>query len=393
MTPSGFYQALASLDPDVRHAVFSHCVSEAALEADITKQTAADKPLAGELCLFKDNYDVDGFPTDASTGYLTTKRPGPQSDAALVRKARDCGLTVAGKVHMNPFAYGLDGANAIFGDCPHPFLPGHCSGGSSSGSAWAVARGFAPVAFGTDTGGSIRVPAAYCGLFGFRMSPNEWAKDGCFPLSPSYDAVGWFTRSADDMLRISNALLDLPPPQSEPLRVRTALPEDSPFLRGAQRRIHGTFADSSYDPGHQSEARMQAFTILQSREAYTLHQPWIDEEPEAYDPVTRERILKGASWTPEQIDFARKLEADLIRTLTKLFDTTDVLLMPVSPNPPPTSPMSLNERYLLLQYTSPASLGRLPVLTLPVISPQGPLGLQCILPPDRWPQVLATLLA
>lgn len=393
MTPSGFHQALASLDPDVRRAVFSHCVSEAELEAEITRQAAADKPLAGELCLFKDNYDLAGLPTDASTGYLSAKRPPPHSDAALVRRAVDCGLTVAGKVHMNPFAYGLDGANAVFGDCPHPFLPGHCSGGSSSGSAWAVARGFAPVAFGTDTGGSIRVPAAYCGLFGFRMSPNEWARDGCFPLSPSYDSVGWFTRTADDMLRISRALLDLPPPQSEPLRVSTALPEESPFLRGAQRRIHGTFSKSSYNPDFRSEARLQAFTILQSREAYELHRPWIDQEPEAYDPVTRERILKGAGWTDGQLDFARDLEAGLLQTFSKLFDQTDVLLMPVSPNPPPPAPMSLNERYLLLRHTSPASLGRLPVLTLPVISPRGPLGLQCILPPDRWPQILSTLLA
>ena len=393
MTPSGFHQALDRLDPDLRRAVFSHCFSQAELEADIALQTTAEKPLAGNLCLFKDNYDVSGFPTDASTQFLAGKRPGPHPDAPLVRKARDCGLTVAGKVHMNPFAYGLDGANPIFGDCPHPFLPGHCSGGSSSGSAWAVARGFAPIAFGTDTGGSIRVPAAYCGLFGFRMPPDEWAQNGCFPLSPSYDSVGWLTRTADDMLRISQALLSLPPPQTLPLRISTALPETSPFLRKARHRIHGTFTPSVYNPYIRPEARMQAFSILQSREAYLLHQPWIDTQPEAYDPLTRERILRGAAWTSDELHNARRLESNLIQTFHKLFETTDLLLMPVSPNPPPLQPMSLTERNLLLQYTSPASLARLPVLTLPVISPKGPLGLQCILPPDRWPQVLSSLLA
>ncbi|MCC5842898.1 MAG: amidase [Verrucomicrobia bacterium] len=393
MTPDGFHHALNSLDPEVRRAVFSHCRPQADLEADLALQTAAGKPLAGELCLFKDNYDVAGLPTDASSTFLHTQRPGPHPDAALVTAAKKAGLTVAGKVHMNPFAYGLDGANAFFGDCPHPFLPGHCSGGSSSGSAWAVARGFVPVAFGTDTGGSVRVPAAYCGIFGFRMSPNEWARDGCFPLSPSYDSVGWFTRSADDMLRFSQALLDLPEPQAEPLRISSTLTEDSGFARIARRRINGTVTESSFNPEFKGEARMQAFNVLQSREAYEVHKEWIDTQPDAYDPVTRDRILRGSTWTPEQLDAARDLERKLIQTLNKLFETNDVLLMPVSPNPPPVSPMRLDERALLLRYTSPASLARLPVLTLPVISAEGPLGLQCILPPDRWPQILATLLA
>ena len=392
MTPEGFHQALGSLDPDVRRAVFSHCRPQAELEADLQARSCEDTPLAGELCLFKDNYDLAGFPTDASTGFLHTLRPGPHPDGALVRKAKTAGLTVAGKVHMNPFAYGLDGANPVFGDCPHPFLPGHCNGGSSSGSAWAVARGFVPIAFGTDTGGSIRVPAAYCGLFGFRMSPNAWALDGCFPLSPSYDSVGWFTRTADEMLRFSKALLDLPAPQTDPLRISSTLPEDSAFDRAARRRIHGTFTPSSFDPEFKGEARMQAFSVLQSREAYTLHQPWIKQQPEAYDPVTRERILRGGAWSSAQIEASRDLEQHLTQTLLKIFDQADVLIMPVSPNPPPKAPMRLDERSLLLRYTSPASLARLPVLTLPVISPLGPLGLQCLLPPDRWPQILATLL-
>lgn len=393
MNPSGFHEALGSLPPATRRAVFSHHRSQAELEADLAKQAADGKPLAGELCLFKDNFDVAGLPTDASSGFLHRQRPGPHADAALVRRARDLGLTVAGKVHMNPFAYGLDGANPFYGDCPHPFLPGHCSGGSSSGSAWAVARNFVPIAFGTDTGGSLRVPAAYCGLYGLRLPPDPWARDGCFPLSPSYDSAGWLTRSADDMLHYSQALLDRPPPQRESLRVSSALPKGSVFERAAERRVPGTFFPSAFDPDFKGESRMQAFIILQSREAYEVHKRWIDEDPEAYDPVTRQRIARGATWTPEQLATARQHEQGVIETLGKIFESADVLLLPVSPNPPARAPMRPGERKLLLQYTSPASLARLPVLTLPVISPQGPLGLQCILPPDRWPNILATLLA
>lgn len=393
MTPSGFHEALNMLDPEVRRAVFSACTPEPALEAERTRQTQSGKPLAGELCLFKDNFDLTGVPTDASSGFLKTLSPGLHPDAALVTAAKNAGLTVAGKTHMNPFAYGLDGANPIYGQCPHPFLPGHCSGGSSSGSAWAVARGFVPVAFGTDTGGSIRVPAAFCGVFGFRMPPNPWAQDGCFPLSPSYDAVGWFTRNADDMLRISQALLDLPPPLASPLRISTALPEASRFAQIAARRIPGNHFPSAYNPDHQSAARFQAYSILQSREAYELHQTWIDTQPEAYDPVTRERILRGSAWSPEQVHQARATEQSIIDTFARIFETADVFLMPVSPAPPPKFPMTLAERHNLLTHNSPASLARLPVLTLPVISSEGPLGLQCILPPDRWPQILATLLS
>src|ERR1019366_9194510 len=113
---------------------------------------------------------------------------------------------LAGKSQMVEFASGLTGENPHYGDCPHPRFPERLSGGSSSGSAALVAAGVVPFAIGTDTGGCIRVPAAWCGLYGFRQSPGEELIRDAFPLSPTMDTAGWFTAHAADMLTVWRAI-------------------------------------------------------------------------------------------------------------------------------------------------------------------------------------------
>jgi Asp-tRNA(Asn)/Glu-tRNA(Gln) amidotransferase A subunit family amidase len=162
-----------------------------------------DGPLGGVPWVLKDLFDVAGMKTLASSRLLESLSSPAESDAAVVRDLKQAGTVLIGKTHLNEFAYGLDGVNSHFGTVPNPQVPGALAGGSSSGSAWAVASGLVPLAVGTDTGGSIRVPAAYCGLYGFRMVPEHpWSRKGAFPLAPRFDTAGWLTWHRRDLVEM-----------------------------------------------------------------------------------------------------------------------------------------------------------------------------------------------
>ncbi len=163
--------------------------------------------LRGVPYVLKDLFDLSGIPTGAGSTFLPTVRPLPKKNADMVRSLEEHGAVCCAKTHLNEFAYGLTGENPHFGDCPHPRLDYSLAGGSSSGTAWAVGSGLVPFGIGTDTAGSIRVPSAFCGLFGLRLPHLQWATRGCFPLAPSFDTVGWLTRTPEDMLCVNEAML------------------------------------------------------------------------------------------------------------------------------------------------------------------------------------------
>lgn len=386
------FDSISHFSTSERRAVFAAFASLNSMEKQLAAAQTQDKALAGHFCFVKDNFDMPGFSTNASSLFLEDVRPGPHPAGRLIQRLQTLGLTIAGKTHMNEFAYGLDGANPHFGDCPHPFLPGRCSGGSSSGSAWTVAKGLVPIAFGTDTGGSIRVPAAFCGLHGFRLPPDDWAGEGCFPLSPRFDSAGWFTRSLEDMAFFTSRLLDLPAAPPGPLRILNTAPDSSNLTPEIRRLFPEALPLKDFTTPELTAARVQAYTVLQSREALTVHQAWIDTHADRYDPAVRERILRGRQWTGPQLAEAESTLREMRAVFDGIFETADVLLLPVSESPASPSPMTRTARETLLAATVPASLAGLPVLTLPVSHPDGPLGLQCILPPLRWKPILARLL-
>ena len=147
-----------------REAVFAMLACEAEIAGRLVADTAKSE-LAGVPFVVKDLFDAAGWPTKAGSTFLEEERARPEGDGALVARLRAEGAVLAGKTQLHEFAYGITGENPHYGDVEHPRLPGRTSGGSSSGSAAAVAAGVVPLAFGTDTAGSIRVPAAFCGLF------------------------------------------------------------------------------------------------------------------------------------------------------------------------------------------------------------------------------------
>src|SRR5262245_18309499 len=166
-------------------------------------------PLAGTSFVVKDLYDVAGHPTGAGNPDWERTHPIPAQTAPAVRRLRDAGATLVGKSCTDELAFSLDGINVHYGTPLNPRFPDRLPGGSSSGSVSAVAAGLADFALGTDTSGSTRVPASYCGVYGFRPAHGVIPSDGVVPLSPSFDTVGWLARDARMLARSGRAVLGI----------------------------------------------------------------------------------------------------------------------------------------------------------------------------------------
>ena len=233
--------------------------------AEAFASSRAGTPLRGVPYLLKDLFDVAGLPTFAGSLFLPEVRPKPESDSRIVKSLAAAGAVIAGKTQLFEFAWGLTGENAHYGDCEHPHFPGRTTGGSSSGSALAVAADIVPFAVGTDTGGSIRVPAAFCGIFGYRGTPGDALISDAVPLSPRFDTAGWFTRSAADMRSVMDALVGPPRRAPPPAAATSRCPTLSPRLpRRAARRLPGLHRPPTRPPvtgSWRDSLRRRRFTV------------------------------------------------------------------------------------------------------------------------------------
>ena len=382
------HRRAALLPPAQNRAIFATLETEAALTAAFV---AADRtgPLGGVPFLVKDVFDQAGRPTLAGSTFLPNVRPTPAADGAFVRDVRAAGGICAGKTHLHEFAFGLTGENPHYGDCEHPRFPGRTSGGSSSGSAAAVAAGIVPLALGTDTGGSIRVPAAFCGLFGLRLTPHSpWIVDA-MPLAPSFDTAGWFTATAADMRLALRALIDVTPAAPTlPLRgYSLALPGLDADVAAAFTTAAARLAPPA--PAALREELSSAFAdaaglyaVLGARETWQIHAPWADTYRAHYDPVVWQRLSAARALTPATIADAETRHARLLTTWTNYFAHHDFLVLPASPCAALTkSECHAANRTRLLSLTAPVSLAGLPALALPVPLPGGlTTALQIVVP-------------
>jgi amidase/aspartyl-tRNA(Asn)/glutamyl-tRNA(Gln) amidotransferase subunit A len=387
-------RAATLLSPNQQRAALALLLPEEEIAGALTVSRSTGSALAGVPYLAKDLFDVAGLPTFAGSTFLPEIRPTPTHDGAFVRALRETGAVLAGKTHLHEFAYGITGENPHYGDCEHPRFPGRTTGGSSSGSAAAVAAGIVPLALGSDTGGSVRVPAAWCGLYGFRLSPHDaWIGDA-FPLAHSFDTAGWFTANAIDMRLAISALTGLRGMQ-RPLRgcyidfpgidadvataCRSAAERLAPPADGAVRSdlLHG------FVPA------MDTYHTIVALEAWETHRVWAERYRERYDPVVWPRLNRVHSLTPAQIASAQ-LGLTTVRHLwTKFFLTFDFLVLPATPCPALTkAECNLDNRTRVLTLTAPASVGGLPVLTIPVARPSGlRTGLQVIVNHPQSPVI------
>lgn len=362
---------------------------------DLDIAGAPDGALSGLTFAVKDLYDVEGLPTGAGNpAWLATHAPAART-ASSVQRLLDAGARLVGKTQTDELAYSLMGLNAHYGAPQNPRAPDRITGGSSSGSAAAVAQGLADFALGTDTGGSVRIPASFCGLFGIRPSHGAIATDGIVPLSESFDVVGWFTRDPDIFAKVGDALL--PDAGARPGLRRLLIeqscwdatePETRDALRPALDALK-TMSESDETvtlAPNGFEAWRETFRIVQGFEAWQAHGAWIETADPKFGPGVKERFALAATVTATEAVAARAQRREIRGMLIRRLGPDGVLCLPTSPAPAPrrdaTEAAVESVRVRLLEFTCIAGLGGLPQVSIPAAEADGaPVGLSLVGPP------------
>jgi Asp-tRNA(Asn)/Glu-tRNA(Gln) amidotransferase A subunit family amidase len=388
-------ERIAQLNPRLNAfiTVLAHEALETAVQAE--REMAVGNwrgPLHGVPVAVKDLIDVAGTVTTGASRAFADDPPATE-DAPVVRNLRDAGAIIVGKTNLHELAYGGSGAISAYGAAANPWDESLVAGGSSSGSAAAVAAGLCYAAIGTDTAGSIRVPASCCGLIGLKPTYGLVSAEGVIPLAVSYDHVGPIARNSADALAVLEAIA---PRASFATRevnwegTRVGVPHRgfcesmSPEVENAYtqtlERIRSLGAILA-----SMELATDADRTLASAESFSYHRERIAEgspRRSLYDPRTLVRIETGANTTDEQIACLReKLAADR-RAASAIFEQVDLLLTPTMPiQPPPLAEFETQEaralELIMLRNTRPFNVLGLPTVNVPVALSSGvPIGMQ-----------------
>jgi Asp-tRNA(Asn)/Glu-tRNA(Gln) amidotransferase A subunit family amidase len=339
----------------------------------------------------KDCFDLAGTITTCGTHFFRDRNGTAARDSWLVEQLRAAGAVIIGKTHLHALAYGITGENPEFGDCVQPGVPsggswplgwkpreaGTLTGGSSSGSSAAVQEGSAVAAIGTDTGGSVRVPAALCGLAGYRATLGRGDWRGGAHLAVSFDTMGWLFRDLRDAPLLA-APFALPQIETAPPRfTRFAFIADS-FLSDCEPEVvegfHSTIRAmqamgleaQAIDPGWWAEA-VSIFAPLQASEAAPLYAAHLDDPSFLpHEPSIRDRLKWGASLTPDEVTDLRRRHADFRERMDDLFAAHQLILLPCAPVAKLAARADHSQtRSRLLRYTAPFSLAGVPAVTIP----------------------------
>ncbi len=362
--------------------------------------------LAGLRFAAKDIFDVAGFVTGCGNPDWARSHGPAAAHAPVVQALLEAGAELAGKTLTDELAYSLNGQNFHYGTPTNVNAPGRIPGGSSSGSAAAVAGGLVDFALGSDTGGSIRIPASYCGIFGLRPSHGRISLDGVMPLAPSFDTVGWFTRDAELLHRVGVVLFGSAAGTATRWQ-RLLLAEDAfalatPAAAAALAPLVGRL-EQRLTPGEKVRAAgaedsledwMWRFRHIQAREIMATHAAWIAETKPTFGPESQERFDWAAGITEAQAAPAREAREVFAARLTGLLGDDALLCLPAAPGIAPRCDSDAEQlkahRSAVLCLTSIAGLARLPQVSLPLARVEGcPLGLSLIAPRGADEDLLA----
>ena len=361
-------------------------------DTHVERKGATHGPLLGLTFAVKDIYDVAGYRTGfGSPDWLHTHGPAVRT-APAVQRLLDAGAHFVGKTHTDEMTWSLTGENAHYGAPVNVNAPGRITGGSSSGSASAVAAGVVDFAVGSDTGGSVRLPASFCGILGMRPTHGRIPLDGVCPLAPSFDTCGFFARDAGVFERVGRALLhdDAPtPPPARLLIARDALEVAAEAVVHALQSALDRVAALVGTPepvavGDEPLTRwMDYFRFLQGAEAWACHGDWIVREKPALGPGIKDRFNWAQTVASEDITRARTRREEITRRMAEMLAERTVLALPSAPgiallrNSPPKVLDDLRARALPILCI--AGLARLPQVSLPLAELDGcPLGLSLI---------------
>jgi aspartyl-tRNA(Asn)/glutamyl-tRNA(Gln) amidotransferase subunit A len=354
----------------------------------------------------KDCFDLAGFVTTAGSRFYADHKHPAAEDSAVAARLRAQGAVIIGKTHMHPLAYGITGENR---DCTQPNNPALLTGGSSSGAAASIQEGSAVAAIGTDTGGSIRVPAALCGLAGYRASIDPATKDSLAPpaqaahpltqglegsglalpvdrkhslwqgathLAPTFDTLGWLFRDLRDASLLAAALFEFKIPTTTATKVCIGVVANE-FLHDAEPQVKSAFTrwkdhlrergatllpiDSSY-----WEEALSIYAPIQASEAAAIHTPATGGDFSHFEPTIAERLTWGASIPVAEVNQFRQRHVTFRKQTDALFRHHDFLILPCSPIARLQAGADhKTTRKAILRYTTPFSLAGVPVVTLP----------------------------
>lgn len=407
-------EAIAAGDGEINS--FTSVLTERAMRdaARVDALVAAGKdpgPLAGVPVAVKNLYDVAGQVTVAGSR-INSEHPPAAADADAVARLCHAGTVLVGALNMDEYAYGFTTENSHYGPCHNPHDHARIAGGSSGGSAAAVAARFVPLALGSDTNGSVRVPAALCGVMGLKPTYGLVSRRGMALLCPSLDCVGVLGRSVRDLAAVFDVLRDdkgdAPPAEPETDReagvdrLRFAV-ADGYFTRGGEPEVVAVVdhlakalgVDRRVTIPGADEARSAAMVIT-AAEGAQQHLADLRRRPGDFDSMTRDRLLAGALLPAPAYLASQRFRRWFRAEVATVLASVDVLLAPATPFPAPligqretvvAGKTVLTGPYLGC-YTQPLSFVGLPVVTVPVAGGSLPLGVQLVAAPYREPVLL-----